>query len=973
MQQNALYTPPFGCLCPSHFPIRQLLLILVILAGATEALGLDTSYVVHQKIPGAFTLSIAARSAPIHASSLDFPGVIRAAKDLQADVGRATSASPLLSIDSLPASEEIVLVGTLGRSPLIDRLAAEKILDVKGLQGHWETYVIQVIEKPLPGVDRALVIAGSDKRGTIYGIYDLSSQIGVSPWYWWADVPVRRQSALFVIPGRHTDGEPAVRYRGIFINDEAPALAGWAREKFGGFDHVFYEKVFELILRLKGNYLWPAMWGNAFYADDPMNPVLADDYGVVIGTSHHEPMMRAHAEWGRGPGTWNYSTNREALEKFWSDGIRRMGSNESIVTVGMRGDGDEPMANEANIDLLERIVARQRAIITEVTGRRPESVPQVWALYKEVQEYYDKGMRVPDDVTLLLCDDNWGNIRRLPQAGDKPRGGGYGIYYHYDYVGGPRNYKWLNTNQISRVWEQMHLAYGYGVNRIWIVNVGDIKPMELPIDFFLDYAWNPDRWTADRLPEFTRRWAEKQFGPSHAREIADILTAYTTYNSRRKPELLSPETYSLVNFREAERVVDDYRKLAERAERINSTLPPEFRDAYYQLVLHPVLACSNLNDLYATVGRNRLYAAQGRAATHELAERSRELFRQDMAISRHYNDTLAGGKWHHMMDQTHIGYTYWQQPDSNSMPTVREIELPDEAEMGVALEGSVSWWPADTGAALLPGFNPFDQRRHWIEIFNRGKTPFRYAVSAGNPCVQITEPEGTIRTEKRLWVSIDWSKAPAGTDRIPIRITGPRTVHVTVYVVVHIPPAGVRLQGFAEGNAYISMEAEHYTRAVNALPVHWQRLPDLGRTLSGMTPMPVTADPQTPGKGSPHLEYRLHLFHGGEVTVRAYLSPTLNFHSTQGLRYAVSFDDEPPQVINMHAHGTIHDWEESVSNNITIGVSNHRLSKSGRHMLKFWMVDPGVVLQKLAVETGEVKPSYLGPPESIRQPAASGK
>jgi hypothetical protein len=312
-------------------------------------------------------------------------------------------------------------------------------LNVAELSGKWEKFIIQTIERPLPNIDRALVIVGSDKRGTIYGAFDLSAQIGVSPWSWWADVPVARRTDLYVLPGVHTAGEPAVKYRGIFINDEAPALSGWANEQFGGFNHQFYDRVFQLVLRLKGNYLWPAMWGRAFYDDDPMNPQLADEYGVVIGTSHHEPMMRAHAEWSRyGEGPWNYETNAERLQQFWKLGVERMGDFESIVTIGMRGDGDEPMSEAANISLLERIVADQRSLLAEATSGDAAETPQLWALYKEVQESYDKGMRAPDDVTLLLCDDNWGNIRKLPTVGAAERDGGYGIYYHVEYVGDPR-------------------------------------------------------------------------------------------------------------------------------------------------------------------------------------------------------------------------------------------------------------------------------------------------------------------------------------------------------------------------------------------------------------------------------------------------------------------------------------------------------------------------------------------------------
>ncbi len=797
----------------------------------------------------------------------------------------------------------------------------------------------------------------------------MSEKIGVSPWYWWADVPVKKKSNLFVLPGRHTQGEPKVKYRGIFINDEAPALSSWVYEKFGGFNSQFYEHVFELILRLKGNFLWPAMWGRAFYDDDSNNPKLADEYGVVIGTSHHEPMMRAHDEWRRyGSGPWNYEKNEAELKKFWTEGIQRMGKYESIVTLAMRGDGDEPMTEKANVELLQGIVKDQREILEAVTGKEITTIPQVWALYKEVQEYYDRGMRVPDDVTLLLCDDNWGNIRKLPKISDEPRSGGYGIYYHYDYVGDPRNYKWLNTNQISRVWEQMHLAYEFGVRTIWIVNVGDIKPMEFPINFFLDYAMNPEEWPAERLPEYTKVWTEEQFGAEHAQEIAYIINSYTKFNSRRKPELIDPETYSLVNYREAETVVNDYKKLEDQARRIYDILSAEYRDAFYQLVLHPVEACANLNELYVTAGKNHLYAKQGRTATNSLAEKTKKIFDRDAEITHFYNKILTDGKWNHFMDQTHIGYTYWQQPETNAMPKVKTIDIPLEAEIGIAIEGSESWWPAEKSEAVLPEFDSYNKQTHYIEIFNRGRTPFAYSVKTGKPWIQINKAKGIIETEERLWVSIDWKKTPGGEHRVPITVIGPGTNRVKILLLIknsQLPTKDLE-NCFIESNGYVSMGAEHHTRAVDSPAINWQRIPDLGRTLSAMTFFPVTTQAQLPVESSPRLEYLMYLFSQGEGMVKAYLSPTLNFHNNQGLRYGISFDDEPVQIINMHENRTYQDWHESVSNNITTMISRHTIDEPGKHILKFWAVDPGIVLQKLVVETGPVKPSYLGPPESYR-------
>jgi hypothetical protein len=963
---------------PVDHPARSLipLALSVSLAGGLAATPLSLtaqattpgSYIAATGGMGRFALSAGGRSASIYLSGADHWGVIRAARDLGSDIGRVTDVPAPVSVDTFPAAREIVLVGTLGRSPLLDSLVREGRLDVTPIAGKWEASLLQVVERPRPGIDRALVIAGSDKRGTIYGVYDLSSAIGVSAWYWWADVPVRHQPELFVLPGPHVDGPPAVKYRGIFINDEAPALSGWVQEKFGSFDHQFYEKVFELILRSKGNFLWPAMWGRAFYDDDSLNAPLADAYGVVIGTSHHEPLMRAHDEWRRyGSGPWNYDQNEAALRDFWTAGIRRMGSNESIVTIGMRGDGDMPMSRDANIALLERIVRDQREIIADVTGRDAATVPQAWALYKEVQDYYDKGMRVPDDVTLLFADDNWGNIRRLPAIGAPERAGGYGVYYHFDYVGGPRNYKWINTNPIPRVWEQMHLAYALGVDRIWIVNVGDIKPMEFPISFFLDYAWHADTWSVEAVAGYARAWAARQFGRERADTIAAMLAAYLKYNSRRKPELLSPETYSLTDYREAERVVADYRALATAATRLSGELPPRDRAAFYQLVLHPILASANLNELYVTIAKNRLYAQQGRAAANDLAARARELFRRDEEITRYYNDTLAGGKWSHMMDQTHIGYRSWQEPPRNSMPAVTEIDVQAAAHMGVAIEGSASWWPKDSGDAVLPEIDPYLRQSRYVDVFNRGSTPFEYSVKAVEPWVLISPSHGRVEPQTRLEVTIDWSRAPTGNRRVPLTIGGPDGQRVLVYVEVRNPTAPQRnaVRGFIQGTGYVSMESEHYTRSVESPSIHWVRIPDLGRTGSGMTAMPVTIARQTPGGASPRLEYGTHLFDSGDVEVTVYVSPTLDYNGVQGLRYGISFDDEPPQIVNIHADTTLRAWERSVSDNVITAVSRHRLEQPGDHVLKFWLVDPGIVLQKIVVDAGGVKPSYLGPPESF--------
>lgn len=943
-------------------------IVLLLGTATTYAVGGD-SYLCSANDADAFPLVSESKATALWVSPSDHKGLRRVAKMFQEDVKRVTGKTPEILAGDAPQGDVVVIIGSLGNCPVLDKLVANGKIDASEVEGRWEATITQVVEKPIEGVDRALVIAGSDKRGAVYGLFDLSQQIGVSPWVWWADVPVKQQSELYIAPGPHVSKGPAVKYRGIFINDEAPALANWAAEKFGGCNAKFYDHVFQLILRLKGNYLWPAMWGRAIYDDDPNSPPLADEYGVVIGTTHHEPLMRAHVEWERyGEGPWNYDKNPEKLREFWREGIERMNGYESIITVGMRGDGDEPMSESANIELLQRIVADQREIIEEVTGQPADSLPQIWALYKEVQEYYDKGMRVPEDITLLLCDDNWGNIRKLPRPGSPRHKGGYGIYYHFDYVGDPRNYKWINTNPLPRIWEQMNLAYRHGVTQMWIVNVGDIKPMELPIEFFLDLAWDPDRWPAEQIAEYQRLWAAREFGEAHAAEIGEIVGQYAKINSRRKPELLDADTYNVVNFREAENVVAEYQALADAAQRINDSLPPEYRSAFFQLVLHPVLASANLHDLYVTVAKNRLYAEQRRAETNALAERARQLYARDSEITDRYHK-LNDGKWNHMMSQNHIGYTYWQEPRRQVMPEVREIEIPTAGEMGVAIEDSTSWWPQAEGEAVLPEMVVGGSSRY-IDVFNRGKQTFDFTASSAEPWLTVEPASGQVSEQVRLEVSVDWSALPEGVDSVPVTITSSTGQEVVIQALVNHTGLDSPEEGaWIENDGYVSIDAENFTRSLDAGPLSWQWVPDLGRRSGAVMPVPVTAERVSDPTAGPCLEYDVLLHSTGDVLVTAYVSPTLDYYASDGFRYAISIDDDPPQTVNIHADTSHPFWQNNVRTNINKSSSKHKISEPGKHVLKLWMVDPGVVVQELVMETGEVRPSYLGPPESPRVPS----
>ena len=616
----------------------------------------------------------------IYMDANDCKGVSYAANALVKDIIKVSGSKTVLTSDAGlkdkdAAGKPTILVGTIGHSAAIDQLIRQKRINGNLLKGKREKFIITV-------VDGQLVIAGSDRRGTIYGIYELSQQMGVSPWYDWADVPVVHHDSIFVNKGVYTDDEPAVRYRGIFLNDEAPCLTSWVKNTYGTDygDHRFYQRVFELVLRLRGNMMWPAMWGWAFYADDPENEKTADEMGVVMSTSHHEPMARNHQEYARnrkGWGPWNYQKNKENLQKFFREGIERMKGTEQIVTIGMRGDGDEAMSEEADTRLMTNIINDQRKIIADVTGKKASETPQVWALYKEVQDYYDKGMKVPDDVTLLLCDDNWGNVRRVPNAKERKHKGGWGLYYHVDYVGAPRNSKMLNVTPVQNPWEQLTLAYENGIDRLWILNVGDLKPMEYPISQFMDMAWNPRKYDANNITRHTRNWCAQQFGESQADEAARILNLICKYNGRCTPEMLDKNTYGLENG-EWQEVVNQYLQLEADALRQYNSLPAAYHDAYRQIILFPIEVMSNLHQMYFAQAQNNALYKQGNPKANVWADECERLFKRDSIICDYYNHKMSDGKWNGMMTQKHIGYTSWNDAfEKDTCPQLFRVSTKD--------------------------------------------------------------------------------------------------------------------------------------------------------------------------------------------------------------------------------------------------------------------------------------------------------
>lgn len=970
--------------------IFSLISLVTVLQAFTLSVVASENYIKHS-FGNDFCIAKPGTTATLIVDLQDFKGVTRAVSDLQSDIQKVTGTLPEL-VNSLPKNRSYaIIVGTIGKSKYISQLIQSKKINVNAIKNQWEAFSMQIVSKPFPGVDQALVIAGSDKRGAIYGVYDLSQQIGVSPWYWFADVTPQKQTILAISRNFHKEDRPAVKYRGIFINDEAPALSTWIKKTYGtvkpskysfipndipNCNHQFYTKVFELLLRLKANYLWPAMWSNDFNEDDPENPRLADEYGIVMGTSHQEPMLRSQQEWDRRYyktlGHWDYTKYPDTLENFWREGIRRNKNYESVITMGLRGANDTDMGGDlkSNIAMVEGIVTKQQKILREEMNPDITKIPQMWCLYKEIQEYYENGLKVPDNITLLWSDDNWGNIRRLPSSEERKRSGGAGIYYHADYVGGPRSYKWINTIPVTKIWDQMSKAYAYGADRIWIMNVGDIKPLEVPIDFFMSLAWNPQAWNKDNITTYSQKWASLQFGDQHAQAIADLIDKYTKYNGWIKPELLSPNTFSLIHYREAETVINNWKSLTKKAETINASLPKEKKDAFFELVLYPIKASYIVTNLYFNVAKNQLYASQGRISAKEYANNAKALFVQDSLLTETYHKQIAGGKWDGMMNQPHIGYTGWKDPESNIMPKLDSIRNVGTTNVGLALEGD-SIGIESSKSAILPQFSNYSREKYYIELFAKKIGNFAFTIKTYQSWIIPSVSKGILQKDERIEINIDWSKVPKGEN-----VQGEVDVlfnnqHFTISISVFNPllPDRNSLHGFVESNGYIAIEAEHYSNNKSVNGVKWVKIPDYGKTLSSMMPIPVTAQSFTDLKNAPALEYDCYLFSTGKIEINTLIAPTLNCLPDADMRFAIAIDDEQPQVvqvpkINIVGSKDDPEWSKSVISNIRVCKTSHSISQSGYHKIKVIMMDPVVSLQRIIINAGGLKPSFFFPPES---------
>ncbi len=615
------------------------------------------------KVGNSFLLVSKKQAASIYVDSNDAQVVSIAAKAFQADIALVTNAKPVIYFNQLSMSSMPVIMGTLHHSALIDALVSKGKLKVTSIEGKWESFIICTIKNPMPHVAQALVIVGSDARGTAFGIFELSKKIGVSPWYWWADIIPEKKENLFV-EGLQTNGPPSVKYRGIFLNDEDWGLQPWAAKKM---DTVIkdigpntYAHIFELLLRLKANYIWPAMHPctKAFYYYKD-NAKVADKYAIVVGTSHCEPMLRNNVfewtehykeEFGVEPKEWRYDLNKEQIAPYWEDRIKAVKKYESVITVGMRGihDGSMPGPNniKAKVKLLEEIIADQRYILTNTLQKPITKIPQIFCPYKEVLQLYRKGLHLPEDITIAWADDNFGYITQLSNKKEQSRIGGSGVYYHLSYWGDPHDYLWLSTNSPSLISYEMNKAYEFNAKKLWVFNVGDIKPAEMEINFALDIAYNIHNWQPTNAINYTKYWAEQNFGAQYANDIARIKNTYYRLAQAGKPEHLGMITYGEDD---ADKRLAAYKTITEQAELLYAKMPLRLKAAFYQLILYPVKGAYLMNQKILLARKSLSLASNGNNEALVYSQKSKAAYDTIQAITITYNKEISSGKWDGIM------------------------------------------------------------------------------------------------------------------------------------------------------------------------------------------------------------------------------------------------------------------------------------------------------------------------------------
>ncbi|KAL7938461.1 hypothetical protein V8C35DRAFT_79144 [Trichoderma chlorosporum] len=936
--------------------------------------------------------------AEIFVDEQDYTGVHIAANNLSQDFTKVTGkhCNPIVKTrTSATPARSCIVIGSLTKSPTIQLLKEQGKIDPSRIEGKWESWITTVVHEPFEGCDDALVIAGSDKRGTIFGIYSLSEQIGVSPWHWWADVAPKKQQQIYALPVTTSNGEPSVKYRGIFINDECPGMDSWVHEKFGPkFDANLYRYIFELLLRLKANFMWPAMWrgypypGRSFFVDDPKNQELADTYGIVMGTSHHEPMQRAMNEWSttQPGGTWNWDTNKEKVTQYFEEGAERAVPYESYFTMGMRGEGDVPMTGGDPVKILTEVLNVQRNIIKKNYGKE-DGVLQLMALYKEVQGYYEKGLAIPDDVTLLFGDDNFGNLRRLPTEEENKRSGGSGFYYHFQYTGYPRCYRWINSNTLGKALHQLQLAHHRGANRIWIFNVGDLKPVEVPMSFAFDLAWDINSITATTLPQYFEHLATREFGDKYAARIAKSWYDFNKLVAIRKQDHIDASTFVIQKYHESENIIARWRALLRETQAIYSQIDEEHRSAFFQLVLHPVEATYIFIQVRVTQYTNQLFAKQRRNTTNTMLKKCITLLDDDHELFEEYN-SISGGKWNLMLRQPHYGYgDTGAEPSRNMIDGLcyvqtKEDSNPSVGHMGIAVEGieginpghinedSDRTHPSRGGlepGLTLPFITPYGERTRYFEVFHRGTKEFSWEARPQYKWIKLSQYKGHLKPRDddiRVIITIDWAEVPADFNaKVIIEIVGTRDGYELVHLTVRNGRVPANFEGFVEESGHLAIDAGSWVTAP------YLHLPALGRPIAGAVTLPFDYDFSKPDD-IPFLKYPIYVFSQHDNTnLELQFNITLETEKANRMKYDVRFDGGPIKTYRLTEDESNPDdvprgWATAVMDCVWKKGHNLGTVKKGSHTIEIRLRSQNVCLEKLLLDLGDLRYTYLGPPQS---------
>lgn len=976
---------------------------LILMLSALVAVSAGHAQVaVHEKSPEtkyAFTLASPRQTAAILYDASDAAVVKRAAELFAADVEAVTGRRPQVT-SATGETGPAVIVGTVGGSALIRRLSEAGKIDTAPLEGAWERYLIQTVANPLPGIRKALVIAGSDRRGAAYGLFTLSELIGVSPWYWWADVPVKKHAALHVDAPPTYSQTPSVRYRGIFLNDEDWGLTPWASQTFeperGNIGPRTYAKVCELLLRLKANYLAPAMHPvSTSFNQIPENKLVADTFAIVMGSTHCEPLLlNTASEWDtKTMGPWNYDKNKEGINRVLTQRVRENSPYENVYTLALRGLHDGAMSTtlpmHEKVRMLQQALLDQRRILAENIDRPVETVPQAFTPYKEVLEIYSNGLELPDDITIVWPDDNYGYMKRLSGVREQRRTGRSGVYYHVSYLGVPHSYLWFSTTPPSLMYEELRKAYDTTADRLWLVNCGDLKGSEMQVSLFLDMAWDIGRFTADNVVSYPARWLAGIFGEAYYDRLEAMTREHLRLAFPRKPEYmgwgyhwnrfdhnceqLTDTDFSFTNYDEAPRRLEAYRKLGARAEALLHEIGDEARPAFYQLVYYPLRGAELMNRMTLGGQRNRWYARQGRAATNAVRDEVQRCYDSLQVITRGYN-SLLGGKWNHMMSmrQNYDGVSAYF-----NLPHLATHDAAGAPRLALQVAGEDV-----TGARAfhaLPAFDNYLRRTYPVEIYNRGGGTLAWTAHASEPWVVLSKSAGKTADEERITVGIDWEKAPSG-NAVPAQIVfraGEQSEKVLVSLFNPTAPSRAELRGiYVENNGCVSIPAAGCHRVRENDRIKITVVEDLG--IEG--PALQLGDPTAPlqifrSRDVPCAEYDFYAFDAGSVDVYTYVLPTFPLHADRDFRigentntdtkYSVQIDDGALATPSSSHVEYAQVWFESVLRNCAVNKSTLHIDKPGRHTLRIRVGDPGIVLQKIVLDFGGMKRSYLGPQSTL--------